>query len=1294
VLPDAGIAQTPTTGLTNTATLSYQDAGGNTVVDPTRLVASDTLTLWQPVLSVSKTASPAGGDNIIEAGETVTYTVDIVNSGDAPAYDTVLVDTLPTGMRQGGVTTSSMILVNAGTPLSVLAPTYDSNTGVATWNFDTGTPNSYTIPAGDTLRVVYQLTADADIGAGLTLTNAATATLYYSFDDDAVPPNGTVSDRQVYGPTNAAQISLTSLTPGPLRKENPQPPTAAIGVQFKYEITVPETPVNTALHDVRILDDLSLSAADLRFISVAKISESGSWTPVNSGTVTNLVIEDTVNGIDIPAGEQVKVEVTVELLNTSKNVIGLRFTNTADYTYNQVNNDPTSETNGLPGTTEPMTIVGMIALKTVELDNSGDINGNGLVDPGDVLLYTIDVNNLGAATVTGVVLTDDVPTDTTYVANSVTLNGQSLGYDDGGIPPLTSGLAINSAGSVSGTIVAGASAVVTFKVKVNAGVPPGTIISNQGYVTSNEEPTLPTDADGDATNGYQPTTIVVGSAQQVMITKEVSVVGGGAALPGSELEYVVRVTNTGSTDITNLVITDVLDDRNDQTQTDLAGQATYVAGSATLNGTTSGVSYDDSNSKLTANYWATYGILPWDDPNDSTDDTANTATLRFRVLINNGLPEGTRLTNTAEMEWNDPPLTATASVSIDIGGVIGTATLNGQVWRDANLDKDYGTGETNLANWTVSLYRNNALVTTVTTDANGLYSFSGLDPTLTTADQYELRFVAPAAGPNTASMGQGDSPFTNGPQRISDIIAPSGANLQNLNLPLWPNGAVYNSVTRQPIAGARLTLVNAATGAALPSQCFDDPVQQNQITASDGFYKFDLNFSDASCPAGGDYHIEVTPPATGYMTMPSQVIAPPQDNTATTPFSVPTCPESADDAVLGDDYCEAMDSTAPPQSSVSPDGIKYYLYLTLNNGPVPEQHSQIFNNFIPIDPVLDGAVAITKTTPLINVTRGTLVPYTITVTNVYGVPLYDMSILDRFPAGFKYMAGTARMYERDSDSTNGIPGIPVEPRINGRELVWDDLDLQVNKKYTIKLLLVVGSGVTEDEYVNRAMVFNPATGGIISAEATATVRVIPDPTFDCTDVIGKVYDDRNLNGQQDKGEKGLPGVRLVTVRGLIATSDKNGRFHITCAAIPDEDQGSNFILKLDERTLPSGYRLTTENPRVQRATRGKMLRFNFGATIHRVVRIDIADGVFKPNKTELRLQWTYKITQLLEELKKAPSVLRLSYLGDVERKGLVQERLEALKEKITKQWKQSDGRYRLAIETEIFWRRGASLAGQ
>ena len=38
------------------------------------------------------------------------------------------------------------------------------------------------------------------------------------------------------------------------------------------------------------------------------------------------------------------------------------------------------------------------------------------------------------------------------------------------------------------------------------------------------------------------------------------------------------------------------------------------------------------------------------------------------------------------------------------------------------------------------------------------------------------------------------------------------------------------------------------------------------------------------------------------------------------------------------------------------------------------------------------------------------------------------------------------------------------------------------------------------------------------------------------------------------------------------------------AAIPKEGTGSNLVLKLDDRTLPSGYRTTSENPAAERAT--------------------------------------------------------------------------------------------------------------
>jgi hypothetical protein len=142
--------------------------------------------------------------------------------------------------------------------------------------------------------------------------------------------------------------------------------------------------------------------------------------------------------------------------------------------------------------------------------------------------------------------------------------------------------------------------------------------------------------------------------------------------------------------------------------------------------------------------------------------------------------------------------------------------------------------------------------------------------------------------------------------------------------------------------------------------------------------------------------------------------------------------------------------------------------------------------------------------------------------------------------------------------------------------------------------------------------------------------------------------------------------------------------------VPNEDRGSNFVLKLDDRSLPSGYRLTTRQLQVKRATRGKALRFHFGASIQRVIGLDMADAVFEPGSTEMRPQWRPRIALLLDELEKAPGILRLSYVADVEDEGLVEDRLAAIQKLIDEAW-DARGGDELTIEPEVFWRRGAPL---
>ncbi|PYT64851.1 MAG: hypothetical protein DMG42_33655 [Acidobacteria bacterium] len=713
-----------------------------------------------------------------------------------------------------------------------------------------------------------------------------------------------------------------------------------------------------------------------------------------------------------------------------------------------------------------------------------------------------------------------------------------------------------------------------------------------------------------------------------------------------------HVTNVSTNPAASVVITDDL-------STAGAGRLTFVNSPATMNGSTTGISI--VGSLLTANYSAVYGSLQ---PGQSID-------VRFRAQIASGLAAGTTLTNTAVVTWNNPPQTASASVSIDIGGVPGSGSLNGTAWLDANFNKIADPGEPLLQGWTVGLYLNGALVQSVVTDVNGVYRFSSVPPTDGTANLYELRFTAPGAGPNTAKLGKADSAFTNWLQRITNIAVPSGSNLQNLNLLMGPNGLVYNSLTRAPIAGATLKMLRGTT--PLPATCFDDPAQQGQITQAGGYYRFDVNFSDPACPSGGSYLIVVTAPTSNYVAGESLVI-PPSSNAATAPFSVSTCPTDALPVVP---YCEAQTSefAPPPSVAARSAGTQYYLNLALDGTAVPGS-SQIYNNHIPLDPQLAGAFSITKTTPLVNVTRGQLVPYTITISNAIGASLQGEQVVDRCPAGFKYVPGSAR-----------LDGVPSEPTVTGLQLVWNGLNFGSSTR-TIVLLLAIGAGVGEGEFVNRAQVIDGLTGKPLSVEATARVRVVPDQTFDCTDVYGKVFNDVNRNGVQDGGEDGLPGVRVVTATGLEAMTDQYGRFHITCAITPNEDRGSNFVLKLDDRTLPSGFRMSTDQVQIKRATRGKALKFDFGASIHRVVAIDLSDAAFEPGKTEIRIQWRPRVNLLLDELRKVPSVLRLSYVADTEDEALVEQRLEAFKRQLTEAWDAKKDGYVLAIEPEVFWRRG------
>jgi uncharacterized repeat protein (TIGR01451 family) len=317
-----------------------------------------------------------------------------------------------------------------------------------------------------------------------------------------------------------------------------------------------------------------------------------------------------------------------------------------------------------------------------------------------------------------------------------------------------------------------------------------------------------------------------------------------------------------------------------------------------------------------------------------------------------------------------------------------------------------------------------------------------------------------------------------------------------------------------------------------------------------------------------------------------------------------------------------------------------------------------------------GALVLVKTTPLVDVSAGQSVPYTITATNPQPAPIVNATVTDLMPAGFRFRAG--------SGSVNGKK---LDPTVSGRLLSWTHLSFAPGEKKTFTLVLTVGAGVTGGEFVNQATAYNGLTNTLISNLANATVRIVADPTFDCPDLIGKVFDDTNSNGYEDPGEKGIAGVRLVTAQGLLVTTDAEGRYHIVCPVIPDSQSGSNFIVKVDERTLPSGYRLTTDNPETVRLTAGKVSKLNFGATIHHVVRIEVNDAAFQGN--ELVSSVIDRIDKLVGTLKTQAYVIRLAYEASDETDATVKLRMQALEAEVATQWKSHDNGHPLRTEEDI-----------
>ncbi len=507
----------------------------------------------------------------------------------------------------------------------------------------------------------------------------------------------------------------------------------------------------------------------------------------------------------------------------------------------------------------------------------------------------------------------------------------------------------------------------------------------------------------------------------------------------------------------------------------------------------------------------------------------------------------------------------------EIEGTAGIAQVSGKVWLDTNHDR-LDNDANGQAGWTVELIQRATpfdttytLIATTITNAAGEYAIDGLSP-----GTYEIRFRHPSSGyiygiPISAWPGVDLTYGT-----IRNLVLASGDNVLNQNLPLDPGGVVYDAVTRVPIAGAVVTL-SGPPGFNPAIHLVGGAANVSQTTDATGVYQFNL-FDTAP---DGVYTLAVTAP-TGYLPIVSAMI-PPCSNT----LDVLALPAPA----LVQNNAGPPTTTTPgvcPATSAGlaagADTTQYFLTFDLQ----PGTSANVVNNHIPLDPAGE-ALLISKTVNKKTVSVGDLIFYTLRIQNTTSAVLDNITIRDNIPPGFKYIERSAR-----------IDGQAITP-VGNRPIEFQGLTFAAHQIRTITYVLIVGSGVQEGEYENTA--FALRAGNRISNIARASVCVVKDPIFDLTTIIGKVFHDKNGNGVQDEGEEGIALAKVVSVRGEIVTTDQFGRYHIAGVDAGRPDRGRNYILKVDPKSLPSGTRFTTENPRVIRITPGLMQKINFGVKL-------------------------------------------------------------------------------------------------
>ncbi|MEK4706509.1 DUF7507 domain-containing protein [Bacillus sp. FSL R10-2780] len=552
-----------------------------------------TNTVSTQVNNATVTMAKAVDKNFADIGDTLTYTVSFVGTGNTTANNVIFTDIIPTG-----------------TTFVLNSLTIDGTTQVGA-NPANGV-NIGSIPTGTTKNISFQVVVNT-IPASNVVSNGSSASYQYTVNPSQSPVTKNISSNLVSTQINNANLTLTKST-------NKQ--FATIGETISYTILITNSG-NTAANNVQLTDPLP------------------NGTILTLGSVTlNGVLQNVDSLVALPIGTipggatfTLSFQVTVINITAQNPIINNAF---ASYIYT-VNPSlpPTSKTTNSNSVTSTIRLANLHAIKSVD---------KTFAEVGDVLTYTFALTNDGNVAANNVLLSDSIANGTSFVPNSVMINGVT----QPGVTPASINI---------GSINAGTTITASFQVLITS-IPNPNPISNSASISYNF--IVDPNASPVSANTTSTTTFTQVNDANVISAKTVD---RAFATVGDILTYTVILTNAGSVSADSPTFVDTNPDGT------IFIPNTFLINGVLQNNADPNIGVPlpsiPANGSLTVSYQVTVTSLPTQNP------TINSSSTQYSFILNPGDPPTIEisLSNTVSTQINLANVVIVKEVDLTIADV-------------------------------------------------------------------------------------------------------------------------------------------------------------------------------------------------------------------------------------------------------------------------------------------------------------------------------------------------------------------------------------------------------------------------------------------------------------------------------------------------------------------------------------------------------------------------------------------------------------------------------------------------